>query len=160
MFTFTNYPDEYATFSGVQTLPKLDYSTDITRQRMYLAPDSALRMWTRAPYYLDGWRIDVAVGDAILTSHRRNVDALCPDIIRHVPRIIRRSLRHRSLLNSSSRIDRRIGWGMTCWLWPNITNRSRWLYRHRRHPTQQFQTATLCFQLRIVGKHAGHSRSG
>src|SRR5581483_9400649 len=45
MFAFTKHPDRYATFSGVKTLPKLNYSADITRWRMYLAPHSALRRW-------------------------------------------------------------------------------------------------------------------
>src|SRR6266850_2426618 len=59
-FTFARHPDQYATWLGVQSLPKLNYRSEELRRRMVTGPDSVLRRWLRPPFSADGWRVDVA----------------------------------------------------------------------------------------------------
>lgn len=59
-FTFRRHPDEYESWLGVKTLPKLDYRSERLRERMYAGPDAIMRRWMREPFRIDGWRIDVA----------------------------------------------------------------------------------------------------
>jgi alpha-glucosidase len=59
-FTFRKHPDEYETWLGVATLPKLDYRSERLREAMYAGEDAVMRRWLREPYRIDGWRIDVA----------------------------------------------------------------------------------------------------
>ena len=59
-FTFARHPDQYATWLGVQSLPKLNYRNEELRRRMVTGPDSVLRRWLRPPFSADGWRVDVA----------------------------------------------------------------------------------------------------
>jgi len=54
-------PDgSYECWMGYDTLPKLDHTTPDMRLAMTEGPDSTVARWLRAPYSLDGWRIDVA----------------------------------------------------------------------------------------------------
>lgn len=59
-YTFGGHPQEYASWLGVWTLPKLNYTSPELRQRIYGAPQSVFRRWLRAPFFADGWRVDVA----------------------------------------------------------------------------------------------------
>lgn len=59
-FTFQKRPDEYTCWLGVKSLPKLNYNSLALRRAMYADPDSVFRHWMKAPYTIDGWRIDVA----------------------------------------------------------------------------------------------------
>ena len=59
-FVFHAHPDDYASWLGVASLPKLDYRSGDLRTAMYGGPDGVLRRWLRPPYAVDGWRIDVA----------------------------------------------------------------------------------------------------
>lgn len=59
-FTFTSRPDGYARWLGVRTLAKLNYRSQLLRQRMYAGEDSIMRHWLRPPYRIDAWRMDVA----------------------------------------------------------------------------------------------------
>jgi alpha-glucosidase len=59
-FTFHRHPDEYESWLGVRTLPKLNYGSAGLRAVMYQNPDSILRKWLQPPYSIDGWRLDVA----------------------------------------------------------------------------------------------------
>jgi alpha-glucosidase len=59
-FTFRHHPDDYASWLGVRSLPKLNYRSQKLRQVMYAGPQSIFRKWLRAPYQIDGWRVDVA----------------------------------------------------------------------------------------------------
>lgn len=59
-FTFTQHPDDYASWLGVWTLPKLNYRSRELRRRIYEGDESVFRRWLRPPYRADGWRIDVA----------------------------------------------------------------------------------------------------
>lgn len=59
-FTFYERPDDYAAWLGVKSLPKLNYESQKLRQTMYEAPESILRHWLKAPFCMDGWRLDVS----------------------------------------------------------------------------------------------------
>lgn len=59
-FTFHRHPDDYATWLGVWTLPKLNYLSLELRRRIYEGPEAVFRRWLRPPYSADGWRVDVA----------------------------------------------------------------------------------------------------
>lgn len=50
----------YESWLGVKTLPKFNYLSQQLRDRLISGPHSVVRKWLRAPFNLDGWRIDVA----------------------------------------------------------------------------------------------------
>ncbi|MCL2593990.1 MAG: alpha-amylase family glycosyl hydrolase [Promicromonosporaceae bacterium] len=52
--------EPYATWLGVETLPKLNWDAPKLWERMIDGPDSVIGRWMREPYLLDGWRVDVA----------------------------------------------------------------------------------------------------
>ena len=60
-YTFQKWPMNYATFLGVDSLPKLDYgsSGSAVRNSIYNTPDSVAQYWIRN-YGIDGWRLDAA----------------------------------------------------------------------------------------------------
>src|SRR5262249_42916804 len=58
--TFHDRPDDYESWLGVRSLPKLDYRDPALREAMYAGDDAILRHWLRPPFSADGWRIDVA----------------------------------------------------------------------------------------------------
>ena len=59
-FTFQRHPDQYESWLGVRSLPKLNYRSAALRQTMYEGQHAIFRKWLREPYAIDGWRIDVA----------------------------------------------------------------------------------------------------
>lgn len=59
-FTFRQHPNDYATWLGVLTLPKLNYVSRELRRRIYEGTDAVFRRWLRPPFSADGWRVDVA----------------------------------------------------------------------------------------------------
>ncbi len=60
-FTFyNNRPDQYESWLGITSLPKLNYRSEKLREAMYGADDSVLRSWLHEPYRIDAWRLDVA----------------------------------------------------------------------------------------------------
>ena len=59
-FTFSKHPDEYASWLGVWTLPKLNYRSAELRRRIYADENAVFRRWLRPPFAADGWRVDVA----------------------------------------------------------------------------------------------------
>jgi alpha-glucosidase len=59
-FTFHHWPDQYESWLGVRSLPKLNYRSLRLREEMYAGEDSVARYWLKPPYRIDGWRIDVA----------------------------------------------------------------------------------------------------
>ncbi|WP_370296575.1 glycoside hydrolase family 13 protein [Agromyces sp. LHK192] len=50
----------YESWLGVPSLPKFDWSSVELRRRFIEGPDSVVARYLRAPFSLDGWRIDVA----------------------------------------------------------------------------------------------------
>jgi alpha-glucosidase len=62
-YTFQAWPDSYATFAmSVPSMPKLDYgaSGSAVREQIYGGKTSVVQTYLRAPYHIDGWRLDVA----------------------------------------------------------------------------------------------------
>lgn len=59
-FTFYQRPDQYETWQGFHSLPKLNYRSVRLREEMYADDDSIARHWLKPPYRIDGWRVDVA----------------------------------------------------------------------------------------------------
>jgi alpha-glucosidase len=59
-FTFHRHPDQYESWLGVSSLPKLNYRSPRLRDTMYAGNAAIMRHWLRPPYRIDGWRIDVA----------------------------------------------------------------------------------------------------
>lgn len=59
-FTFHQRPDDYETWNGVRSLPKLNYRSLRLREEMYASEDSVARHWLKPPFRIDGWRVDVA----------------------------------------------------------------------------------------------------
>lgn len=58
-YIFAGHPHRYATFAGVESMPKLDHGSVELRRRLFEGPDSVVDRYLRQPG-LDGWRIDVA----------------------------------------------------------------------------------------------------
>jgi alpha-glucosidase len=61
-YTFQNWPSGYSSFFGYSGMPKLDYggSGSAVRQAIYGSPASVVQTYLRAPYGIDGWRLDSA----------------------------------------------------------------------------------------------------
>jgi alpha-glucosidase len=60
-FTFdASIPHGYASWLGVRSLPKFNFANAELRSRLISDEQSVMRTWLRAPFHLDGWRIDVA----------------------------------------------------------------------------------------------------
>jgi alpha-glucosidase len=61
-YTFLSWPGTYASFFGFGGMPKLDYgaSGSAVRSQIYGATTSVMQTYLRAPYRIDGWRLDVA----------------------------------------------------------------------------------------------------
>ncbi|TFC77421.1 glycoside hydrolase family 13 protein [Cryobacterium cheniae] len=52
--------EHYESWLDVPSLPKFNWTSPELRRRFIEGPDSVVAKWLRAPYHLDGWRIDVA----------------------------------------------------------------------------------------------------
>jgi alpha-glucosidase len=50
----------YVSWLGVKSLPKLNYDSQVLRQRVFEDTDGVVRKWICGPDGLDGWRVDVA----------------------------------------------------------------------------------------------------
>lgn len=59
-YFFTEHPDRYDGWLGIDSLPKLDYDSAALRERMYAGENSVVRRYLEPPFNVDGWRIDVA----------------------------------------------------------------------------------------------------
>ena len=61
-YTFQQWPNTYSAFFGYDSLPKLNYgaSGSPVRNAIYGASDSVVKAYLKAPYNIDGWRLDVA----------------------------------------------------------------------------------------------------
>ncbi|MGH8889444.1 MAG: alpha-amylase family glycosyl hydrolase [Acidothermaceae bacterium] len=59
-YYWREHPDDYVSWLGVASLPKLNYGSAELARRMFAGPESVVAKWLRPPYCLDGWRIDVA----------------------------------------------------------------------------------------------------
>lgn len=61
-YTFTAWPNSYASFLGFSSLPKLNYgqSGSAVRGIIYNNTDSIAKSYLNSPYSIDGWRLDAA----------------------------------------------------------------------------------------------------
>lgn len=59
-YYFIDDDGAYDKWAGVATMPKLNYTSNSLRDRIYRDADSALKKWIQPPYSIDGWRFDVA----------------------------------------------------------------------------------------------------
>jgi alpha-glucosidase len=88
-YTFNQHPDHYISWLGVWSLPKLNYTSEELRRRIYAGDDAVFRRWLRPPFACDGWRVDVAnmlarqgpqqLGAAIAREIRQAVKETRPD---------------------------------------------------------------------------------
>ncbi|MGH3679837.1 MAG: alpha-amylase family glycosyl hydrolase [Natronosporangium sp.] len=69
MFYFDRTGD-YESWWGVKSLPKLNWASRELRRRFLAGPEAVVGRWLRAPFGLDGWRVDVAN----MTGRRRSDD--------------------------------------------------------------------------------------
>lgn len=61
-YDFQQWPGTYSSFLGFDTLPKLDYgaSGSAVRNAIYGSSSSVVKTYLKAPYGIDGWRLDAA----------------------------------------------------------------------------------------------------
>jgi alpha-glucosidase len=60
-YTFNDEnPDNYQSWLGYKSLPKLNYQSQGLRKEIYDSSDAIIKYWLNPPYNIDGWRIDVA----------------------------------------------------------------------------------------------------
>jgi alpha-glucosidase len=59
-YYFRNHPDDYIAWYANPAMPKFNFASAALRRRLVDGPGSVVARWLRAPYALDGWRIDVA----------------------------------------------------------------------------------------------------
>lgn len=58
-FYYFEEDGSYASYYGVTSLAKLNYGSQVLREKIYAGKDSVLRTWLREPFSIDGWRFDV-----------------------------------------------------------------------------------------------------
>lgn len=58
-YYFDEGNNNYEAWLGVPSLPKLNWNSAALRERFVLNADAVAVRWLKAPYNLDGWRIDV-----------------------------------------------------------------------------------------------------
>lgn len=49
----------YVGWLGIASLPKLNYQSQLLREKMYSGADSIVKKWLKPPFNANGWRIDV-----------------------------------------------------------------------------------------------------
>jgi len=59
-YYFRSHPHDYIAWYADPSLPKFNLGSAGLRRRLVQGPGSVVARWLRAPYDLDGWRIDVA----------------------------------------------------------------------------------------------------
>jgi alpha-glucosidase len=59
-YYFGDTPEDYEGWFGVASLPKVNQASPSVRRRMITGEHSPIRRYLRAPFHLDGWRVDVA----------------------------------------------------------------------------------------------------
>jgi alpha-glucosidase len=59
-YYFSEKNTKYDSWFGVASLPKFNWKSKELRKRFIQGPNSVVGKWLRAPFNMDGWRIDVA----------------------------------------------------------------------------------------------------
>jgi len=91
-YYFTNDDNTaYESWLGTHTLPKFNWASEELRRRFIQGEDSVVAHWLKAPYGIDGWRVDVAnmtgrLGDIDLNAEvrqiiRQTMEQINPDTI-------------------------------------------------------------------------------
>ncbi len=88
-YHFNDHPNDYESWLGVTSLPKLDHRSRELRRRLYDGSDSVLARYLRPPFDMAGWRIDVAnmtgrhgeidLNHEVARVARATVDAVDPE---------------------------------------------------------------------------------
>ena len=80
-FDFTRWPDEYASWWGIRTLPNVREECPSYVEYMITGEDSIVKRWLRAG--ASGWRLDVAdeLPDSFIEKLRKAVDETKPDAL-------------------------------------------------------------------------------
>ena len=76
----------YVSWLGVKSLPKLNYDSQVLRQRVFEDAGGVVRRWISGPEGLDGWRVDVAN----MTGRHRSQD-LNHEVARQMSRAMHES---------------------------------------------------------------------
>ena len=82
-YYFTDKNTKYESWWGVPSLPKFNWNSQELRKRFIQGKTSVVAKWLKAPYNLDGWRIDVAN----MTGRIRD-----EDMSKEVARIVRETM--------------------------------------------------------------------
>jgi alpha-glucosidase len=82
-YYFTDKNTKYESWWGVPSLPKFNWNSQELRKRFIQGKSSVVAKWLKAPYNLDGWRIDVAN----MTGRIRD-----EDMSKEVARIVRETM--------------------------------------------------------------------
>lgn len=83
-FTFNQRPDDYLSWLGHKSLPKLNYRSQRLREMMYEADNAVIRYWLRDPYRIDAWRLDVAN-----MTGRQGIAQLSHKVLRGIRRAVK-----------------------------------------------------------------------
>jgi len=67
----------YVAWLGVKSLPKLNYGSQVLRQRVFEDAGGVVRRWISGPDGLDGWRVDVANMTGRYKSQDLNHEIAC-----------------------------------------------------------------------------------
>lgn len=59
-YSFSSHPDTYRCWLGIPSLPSLEHSSRLLRERLLAGPGSIVGRYLSDPFLADGWRIDVA----------------------------------------------------------------------------------------------------
>ncbi len=88
-YYFDSHPDDYESWIGIKSLPKLDHSSAALRERFYDGPTSVVARYLLPPFDLAGWRIDVAnmtgryglidLNAEVRQTTRATLDSIDPD---------------------------------------------------------------------------------
>jgi len=82
-FFFGESPEDYVSWLGFGSLPKLNYASARLRELMYRGEDSVMRRWLRPPWNASGWRVDV--GNMLGRQDAQQLDReILPEIRRAV----------------------------------------------------------------------------
>lgn len=57
-YNFKKWPTDYAHFMIYDSLPKLNFGSQALRGAIYSSPGSVAQRYLKAPYSIDGWRLD------------------------------------------------------------------------------------------------------
>ncbi|MHA1747193.1 MAG: alpha-amylase family glycosyl hydrolase, partial [Promethearchaeota archaeon] len=57
---YSDDPESYDAWKNFKLLPRLNFTSDSLKNKIYRDEDSILQFWMRPPYNIDGWRFDCA----------------------------------------------------------------------------------------------------